>query len=197
MHGAFLDNTLNREVDWWRETYDLMAEELNSAGLLSEDLLKRGIPEITADAAAGAGWSREPFGRVRPTGVFSERFGSQFYPVWRLSAFHEALKGRTTHWKGQACGASTARPPDGKGPKKAIGALVIRRRQILRNRIANKNLQGMEGLARYTGSTQSALHGMTRGDRTRYSEVSLKKVLEKIGCSRAEWDEIPDTSSLL
>jgi hypothetical protein len=197
MHGAFLDNKLSDEVDCWRRTYDLMAEELNSADLLSEDLLKRIIPGITADAAAGAGWSREPFGRVRPTGVFSERFGSQFYPIWRLSAFFEALKGRTTHWMGQSLGESTARPHDGKGPKKALSAVVVHRRQILKNEIAKKNLERMDGLARYIGTTASALYGMTREDRTRYSERSLKKVLEKICCSRAEWDEIPNTSSLL
>jgi hypothetical protein len=49
-------------------------------------------------------------------------------------------------------------------------------------------LVGMDALARRLGVSKSALHGMARGDKTRYREDTLNGVLKKIGSPRAKWD---------
>jgi hypothetical protein len=100
IHGKFLDRRMD-VVESWRATYDLVADAFDGAKILSEDSLKRQIPEVVADAAAGGGWSCEPLSRTRPTGIFSVRFGSQFYQLWRLNSFLQALSGRTSYWSGR------------------------------------------------------------------------------------------------
>jgi hypothetical protein len=100
IHGARLDGT-NDYVECCRRTYDLIAGKFDGAGLLSEEALQRSIPETVADASAGGGWSAKPIGRTEPTAIFNVRFGSQFYPPWRVEAFLESLKGRISHWSGR------------------------------------------------------------------------------------------------
>jgi hypothetical protein len=100
IHGNVLDENVRGEESW-RRTYDVIAEAYAGAGLLSDDLLTHGIPGMVADAAAGGGWSNEPSGQVRPTGIFNTRLGSQFYPLWRYQVMVESLGGRIAHWGGR------------------------------------------------------------------------------------------------
>jgi hypothetical protein len=100
IHGAHLERT-NDLVECSLRTYDLIAGEFDRARLLSEDFLQSSILEMVADASAGGGWSAEPMGRTQPTAIYSVRFGSQFYPLWRLENFLELLQGRISHWSGR------------------------------------------------------------------------------------------------
>ena len=100
IHGAFLDDKTNGEVDCWRRVYDLVADEFDRAGKLTDDLVNTRIPEIVADAAAGGAWSYEPSGRVQPTSLFNVRLGTRFYTSWRVEALLDGLRGRTTYWRG-------------------------------------------------------------------------------------------------
>jgi hypothetical protein len=201
IHGGFLDRKVKDDVECWRLAYDLIAEEVDSDGLLSEDFLNERLPEMVADAGAGGGWSSERMGRPQPTGIFSVRCGSQFYPLWRRDQFLEALKGRITHWSGRLLvGRTTAhagRPSTeplhtGHSHEESSRALHAHRLKILKTYIAENSLGSMDGLARRAGSTPTALYAMARGDRTRYSPEKLDKVLKKVGCSNAEWHGIPN-----
>lgn len=100
IHGSHLDGTIGY-VECCRLTYDLIAGKFDPAGLLSEEVLQRSIPEMVADASDGGGWSAEPMGRTEPTAIFNVRLGSQFYPPWRVEALLESLEGRISHWSGR------------------------------------------------------------------------------------------------
>jgi hypothetical protein len=186
IHGAFLDHNLKDDVEYWRRAYDLIAAEFAQLRLLSEALVNRRIPEIVADIVAAAGWSQEPLGRVRPTAIFSDRFGSQFYPPWRQISFLEALKGRVAHWSGQLHLKEPTTTPD--PPEPPSRNLKAHRHAILKDFIKQRGLEGMAGLARHLGVSRTALYGMEWGDRKRYSDITLDAVLEKISCSRSEWN---------
>ena len=188
IHGAFLDDKINEHVECWRLTYDLIAEEFHRARKLSADLLNTRIPEVVADAAAGGGWPHEPLGRMRPTGIFSCRFGSQFYPLWRQTAFLEALKGRIAHWNGRPLVKRGTPAPADSHPKKASIALRAHRHAIIKAFMKQNSHEGMAALTFKLGVSETALQGMIRGEKKRYSDDKLDSVLKQIGCPRAKWD---------
>jgi hypothetical protein len=101
IHGDFLDDQTSADVDCWRRAYDLIAEEFAAAGLLSDQTVTEKVPEIAADASAGGGWFESGWTHVEPSGIFSKRIGSEFYPPWRRDAFLEALRGRVSYWRGR------------------------------------------------------------------------------------------------
>jgi len=70
----------------------------------------------------------------------------------------------------------------------SVRSLSGHRRALFRAFIHKKELAGMEALAHHLGVSETALHGMARGDTKRYSRDKLNSVLKKMGCSRAEWD---------
>jgi len=72
--------------------------------------------------------------------------------------------------------------------KQTSRALAAHRRAIMKAFMTTNSLVGMDGLARHLGVSKSALHGMARGDRTRYRDDTLNGVLKKIGCPRSKWD---------
>jgi hypothetical protein len=205
IHGRFLDGKAKDDVECWRLAFDLIAGEVDGAGLLSEDFLNERLPEMVADASASGGWSSEQMGRPKPTGIFSVRLGSQFYPLWRQVHFLEALKGRIAHWSGLLL--VERRPTAHEGLPSEEGshtraahenpsrALRDHRLRILKSYIAEKNLGGMDGLARRANTTPATLYGMVRGDSTRYSPEKLDRVLKQIGCSKAEWLGLPNLKS--
>jgi hypothetical protein len=196
IHGDFLDDKIAGGAECWRRAYDLIAEQFAAAGRLSEETINIAIPAVVADACAAFGWFEDGWGQVRPTGIFSERLGSQFYPLWRSSAFREALGGRIAHWRGRLFLGHTTEhdglpsgEPSHSGPSREepSRALKAHRREILKAYITDNTLGGMDGLARRAGTTTTALYGMVRGDRTRYSPEKLDNLLKIIGCSQEEW----------
>jgi hypothetical protein len=190
IHGAFLDSK-REALKCWRGSYDLIAEEFDRARLLSDDVVNNRIPEIVADVVAGGGWSQEPLGRVQPTAIFSCHFGSQFYPRWRRDAFLEALRGRIAHWSGRVATNDHATPKDGTPPQQPSPDLIANRRAILAAFIEMKGFDSVGSLSRHLGISETALQGMVRGDKSRYSESKLNTTLNKMGCSRAEWGGAP------
>jgi hypothetical protein len=68
------------------------------------------------------------------------------------------------------------------------------RRRLLKSIQTDLGLSKHSELCKHLGVSRSALYGMTKGDRTRYSEPALAKVLEKVGVSRSEWDSPPPPS---
>jgi hypothetical protein len=76
----------------------------------------------------------------------------------------------------------------GSQAKKASRSLAAHHRAIIKAFIAADSLDGLASLSRRLGVSKSALHGMARGDRKRYSDDKLDSVLKQIGCSRAKWD---------
>lgn len=100
-HGDFLDDAKGQRTPYWIRAYDLIAGEFAADGLLTEDAAERQIPAIAADAGAGGGWLEEGWAQARPSGVFSERLGSQFYAPWRRAEFLKALEGERNRWHGR------------------------------------------------------------------------------------------------
>lgn len=101
IHGQVLDRKLKGEAESWRAAYDLVAECFSSARILSEQVLNAHIPGLVADASSAGGWAMKPFSRTEPTAIYSVRWGSLFYPLWRVASMQEALKGRISYWTGQ------------------------------------------------------------------------------------------------
>ena len=82
--------------------------------------------------------------------------------------------------------------PEARGSAKK---LAVQRRTILLAYRNKRRLDGMKFLAMHLDVSPSALYGMARGDRHRYSEGKLSVVLTKIGCTREQWNR-PTPSSL-
>jgi hypothetical protein len=80
------------------------------------------------------------------------------------------------------------RPQQGSQAKKVPRSLAAHRRAILGAFMTEKSVDGMEALARYLGVSETALYGIIRGDRTRYSDDRLDSVLKQIHCPRSKWD---------
>ena len=72
--------------------------------------------------------------------------------------------------------------------KKTSRTLAAHRRSILKASTQAGSANDMDAIARRLGVSTSALHGMARGDTTRYSDDKLKSVLKNISCTRAMWD---------
>jgi len=115
IHAARLEGTRDC-AECCRRAYDLIAEEFDRAGLLREVLLRESIPEMIADASGGGDWSLEPMGRAEPTGIFNVRFGSQFYPPWRVETILESLEGRRSYWNGRLMLKASLSSEPGSGP---------------------------------------------------------------------------------
>ena len=79
----------------------------------------------------------------------------------------------------------------GSQGKKTSRSLAAHRRAIMRAFMTANSLVGMDALARRLGVSKSALHGMARGDKTRYRDDTLNAVLKKIDCPRSRWDRAP------
>jgi hypothetical protein len=79
--------------------------------------------------------------------------------------------------------------------KKTSRSLAAHRRSILKASIPAGSANDMGAIARRLGVDVSALHGMARGDRTRYSDDKLELVLKKISCTRAKWDRAAKPSA--
>jgi len=76
-------------------------------------------------------------------------------------------------------------------PKKSSSADRAAKRAILKEYGSKRELNTIDAIASRLGVSRTALYGMTTGDTERYSEDTLRSVLEKIGCSRAKWDAKP------
>jgi hypothetical protein len=79
--------------------------------------------------------------------------------------------------------------------KKPAGALRTHRRSILKAVMTERVLDGMDALAWHLGVSETALHGMVRGDKSRYAPDKLTAVLAKIGCSEAKWNRVPKSAA--
>ena len=77
--------------------------------------------------------------------------------------------------------------PEARGSSRK---LALHRRTILLSYMSKKRLDGLTFLALHLEVNPSALYGMIRQDRSRYSEEKLSVVLTKIGCSREQWNRL-------
>jgi ribosome-binding protein aMBF1 (putative translation factor) len=71
--------------------------------------------------------------------------------------------------------------------KRANAETRKRRYAVLRRYRADHDLNSMGDLARRFGLSVTAIQGMARGDRKRYSEEKLATFLKSIGVSPGEW----------
>jgi hypothetical protein len=87
------------------------------------------------------------------------------------------------------------RPASNKGsrPKSPARTLKVHRMGILKAHAPH--IKDVTALAGHLGVSPSALYGMVRDDRSRYSQDKLEVVLSRIGCSRAKWDRAPKPAS--
>lgn len=84
--------------------------------------------------------------------------------------------------------------PDSTRDGEAHNELMKHRRRILKAYMREQQLAGMEALARKLGTCTTALHGMIREDKTRYSTERRDSVLKQIGCSHTEWNQVSISS---
>lgn len=84
----------------------------------------------------------------------------------------------------------------GQGPgSRASRKLKDHRRRIIRQYMKQNEIQTIEQFARcMRHKDKTAIEGMVRSDRKRYSETTLDRVLAKIGCRREGWDHLPNGS---
>jgi hypothetical protein len=89
------------EFNCWQNAYNVFATELERAGLLSQELIRKTIPAIVADASASARW---PYGRrssVRPSDRYTDRLGEEYYHPDYIRLFFRHSQGRIEHWLGR------------------------------------------------------------------------------------------------
>jgi len=97
----------------------------------------------------------------------------------------EANDGGVTKEDQTSAGQAELQP---SGPKMLANAQTRKRRYaFLKKYRADHNHNSMGDLARHFGLSVTAIQGMVRGDRTRYSEETLAKFLNSIGVSPSEW----------
>jgi len=88
----------------------------------------------------------------------------------------------------QLTDANSAGARQGSQAKKASRSLAAHHRSILKAFMTANSLVGMDAVARRLGVSKSALHGMARGDKSRYRDDTLNAMLKTIGCPRSKWD---------
>jgi hypothetical protein len=136
--------------------------------------MKRPDRNSTNQPAAEDGTSREPEA-INPNALSSAPVG----PSVPFSSSRSNV--------GQA--RSTVDGSHGEATRRRASREVKRHRlRILKTLVQKRELTGMEALALRLQISVTALYGMVREDRTRYSDDKLDSVLEQIRCTRAEWD---------
>jgi hypothetical protein len=89
-------------------------------------------------------------------------------------------------WEKAISTVDSPRPETGKPTAPSAETVKRRRELIKRYRNAHEGMT-MPDLARHTGTCVTAIQGMVRGDRTRYSEEKLSKFLKTIGVPADQW----------
>ena len=108
--------------------------------------------------------------------------------VRKLGAhLHQRLLRRSEHWKAEAHRTHQAVLKKNKPDTSVLAATGKRRREIV-GKYRVKHSLTVDQLAHRCHTTPSAIHGMMRGDRTRFGPDSLSRFLKVIGVSVQEWD---------
>lgn len=114
---------------------------------------------------------------------------------WFTTEIWNRVRGRADHWRQkfeQRFGSNrysiqnpclTSEEP----PPPISDAIRQRRREILQRYRQTKEISTQEILARHLGVSPTALQGMLRGDRSRYSMEKLGEILKKMNVSPDEW----------
>ena len=102
IHAYILENKAGErpEIDGWRRAYDVFARAFEAANLLTEDLIRKTIPEIVADAGTSGRWALGRFSSVMPSGDRSQGLGQEYYHPGRIWLFFKYIEGRIVEWSG-------------------------------------------------------------------------------------------------
>jgi Helix-turn-helix len=115
--------------------------------------------------------------------------------AWFNTEIWNRVRGRSNHWRQKfeqqfAVNRDSiqALPQTSGKPQTAVSKVTrLRRREILKCYRDANEISTQEALARHLGVSPTALQGMVRGDRTRYSDEKLKEVLKKMNTPFDEW----------
>jgi hypothetical protein len=83
IHADILENKAGErpEIDGWRRAYNVFASAFEAANLLTEDLIRKTIPEMVADAGTSGRWPLGRFSSIMPSGDSSQRLGQEFLRI--------------------------------------------------------------------------------------------------------------------
>lgn len=103
IHADILENKAGQrpEIEGWRWAYNVFASEFEAANLLTEDLIRKTIPEMVADAGTSGRWAFGHFSSIIPSGDRSQRLGQEFYHPGRIWLFFKYIEGRIVEWSGK------------------------------------------------------------------------------------------------
>jgi hypothetical protein len=103
IHADILENKAGErpEIDGWRRAYNVFASAFEAANLLTEDLIRKTIPEMVADAGTSGRWPLGRFSSILPSGDHSQRLGQEFYHPGRIWLFFKYIEGRIVEWGGK------------------------------------------------------------------------------------------------
>ncbi len=112
-----------------------------------------------------------------------------------MAEIWKRVRGRADHWRRkfeQKFGSNrdsiqTPRRSSGESPPTIADTRRRSRREILKRYRQTKGIGTQQGLAWHFGVSLTALQGMVRGDRSRYSVETLGEVLKKMNVLPDEW----------
>jgi hypothetical protein len=106
--AVFFTESRQRAYRYVSLAFDVIAKGLFTAGVLTEQLMSSGIPEMVSDALISSGLTRGPSG---PLGLSSDlTFGDRPFGHYQVSGHHikamqELIHPRTCYWRAQLLAA--------------------------------------------------------------------------------------------
>jgi hypothetical protein len=103
VHAEFLENQTGElpEIHCWRRAYDVFAIQFEEASLLTEDIIRKTIPAMVADAGVSGRWTFGRFSSIMPSGDRAQRLGQEYYHPDRIRLFFKFIEGRIVEWSGK------------------------------------------------------------------------------------------------
>lgn len=103
VHAEFLENKAGDlpEIHCWRRAYDVFAIQFEEASLLTEDIIRKTIPAMVADAGASGRWAFGRFSSIMPSGDRAQRLGQEYYHPDRIRLFFKFIEGRIVELSGK------------------------------------------------------------------------------------------------
>ncbi|MGD0777947.1 MAG: hypothetical protein ABSC05_34615 [Candidatus Solibacter sp.] len=103
VHADFLEDKAGElpEVYCWRRAYDVFAIQFEEANLLTEDIIRKTIPAMVADAGASGRWAFGRCSSITPSGDCAQRLGQEYYHPDHIRLFFKFIEGRIVEWSGK------------------------------------------------------------------------------------------------
>jgi hypothetical protein len=103
VHAEFLEDKAGElpEIHWWCRAYDVFAIQFEEASLLTEDIIRKTIPAMVADAGASGRWASGRSSSIMPSGDRAQRLGQEYYHPDRIRVFLRLIEGRIVEWSGK------------------------------------------------------------------------------------------------